>query len=127
MNSLKNLIQFINDNWTSLIIVLVLIIGIYNKVEKWLKKSEQEKAEIESTLIESTKEVLKNYVMTLVAQAEIDWSEVSGAGAIKRSEVISQIYQDYPILLNVVQKDKLIEYIDELIEEALIIVRNVIK
>jgi len=124
-----NFLSLINEQWPTISACIILIIAIYAKAKKlymdWQIKTEEEK----NMQIQQAKEALKDVVLGLVSQAEIDWNYESTEklGVIKRSTVIEQIYEKYPILLQVVDKDDLIKEIDRLIDEALITVREKIR
>lgn len=136
MKNFIELLQWIYDNWATIATVAVLIYGIYKKAEKsikdWKNKTEEEKQkeidEATKKAIEYAKNALGDYILALVAKAEIDW-ETQGdkLGEIKRAQVIEQIYAKYPILEQVADKNELLEYIDNLIKEALKTIREKIR
>lgn len=129
MDGLMNFLSLINEQWPTISACIILIIAIYAKTKKlymdWQIKTEEEK----NMQIQQAKEALKDVILGLVSQAEIDWNYESTEklGVIKRSTVIEQIYEKYPVLLQVVDKDDLIKEIDRLIDEALITVREKIR
>ena len=49
------------------------------------------------------------------------------AGSVKRSEVISMIYEKYPVLLKVIDQEALTAWIDEQIVNALKNMRKIIE
>ena len=53
--------------------------------------------------------------------------DYKSAGAIKRSQVIDEIFKTYPILSKVTDQEELIAYIDQLIDEALETVREIVR
>ncbi|HAU88428.1 MAG TPA: hypothetical protein DCW90_24025 [Lachnospiraceae bacterium] len=112
LDGIKNFLNLINDNWTSIIVILGLFVVVKNKVSDYFKKSDEEKIAI-------AKEQLKNIILEKITEAEKDYAEWSKAGSIKRSQVIEEIYKEYPVLQKVVNQDELIKYIDELIDSAL--------
>ena len=132
MNGIKNFLQLINDQWPTISACIILIFAIYAKAKKlydnWQTKSEEDKqAEIDRQ-IDKAKEALKEVILGYVSSAEIAWNyEDGGMGSIKRSEVIDKIYAQYPILLQVIDQKSLISYIDKLIDEALVTVREKIR
>ena len=89
------------------------------KVADYFSKSDEEKIEIAKAQIKET-------VLKMVTEAELDYEEWNKAGSIKRSQVIGQIYADYPILSKVVDQQALIEWIDETIDESLKTLREVV-
>ena len=133
MNSLEKLLRFIVDNWSQIVIILTLILTIYKKakdfINDWKNKSEEEKKNAEKEAfekaVETAKKALADYILILVSKAEIDWkSEEGKLGRTKRAQVIAEIYTKYPILEEVEDKEAIINYIDELIKEALKTVRE---
>lgn len=111
--------MMVNDNWTTIIIIIGLIIMLYKKIKDFVYLSEDEK-------IQAAKEQLQNIVLSLVSDAEIDYKDYAEAGAIKRSQVIDEIFDKYPILSKVTDQEELLAYIDNLIDEALETVREVV-
>lgn len=119
LNGVKNFLEFINNNWTTIIVIIGLIIAIAKKAKDFFSKSNDEKVEIAKTQIKET-------ILRMVTEAEIDYEEWSKAGSIKRSQVIEEIYTEYPILSKVVDQTSLIEWIDETIDEALKTLREIV-
>lgn len=120
LNGIQNFLQLINDNWTSILVIIGLLLALWKKIESYLKLSTDKKIEI------AKKQISEN-ILKLITQAEKDYAEWDKAGSIKRSEVISEIYKEYPILAKVVNQDELIEWIDEQIDNALPTLRDIIK
>jgi len=136
MKSLIDLLKWIQDNWASIVTVVVLALGIYERAKKfwndWKAKTEEEKKQAEKEVfdkaVETAKKALADYILILVSKAEIDWQSEDGKlGQTKRAQVIEQIYDKYPVLEQVQDKDELLAYIDSLITEALKIVRKEIR
>lgn len=129
MKSIIELLKWIQDNWASIVTILVLAFGIYARAKKfwedWQKKTEEEKQAEFDKAVEQAKAALSDYILILVSKAELDWqSEEGKLGKIKKAQVIEQIYAKYPILEQVADKQALSEYIDFLINEALKTVRK---
>lgn len=120
LNGITNFLQFINDNWTSILIIISIIVAIYEKIKKYMTKSQDEKVEIAKTQIKET-------ILKMISDAEIDYDTWNKAGSIKRSQVIQKIFADYPILSKVMNQDNLIAWIDETIDEALKTLREIVK
>ena len=112
MQSIVNLLQFLNNNWSMIIIIIGLGLTLYKKIKSYLKLSTQQKIDVAWQQIEEV-------IMKLVSDAELDWKDFSKAGQIKRSAVIEKIYKDYPILNKIMEQDEVLKKIDELIDEAL--------
>lgn len=120
MEGLQKFLQLLNDNWTSILVCIGLVIGIVKKTQDYMSKSQDEKIEIAKKQIQTT-------ILKMISDAEVDWLEWSEAGSIKRAQVIKQIYEEYPILSKVVDQKALIEWIDEQIDSALDTLREIVK
>lgn len=120
LNGIQKFLELINDNWTTIMVILGLATAITKKVKDYLAKSDDEKIAIAKMQIRET-------ILRLVTEAEMDYEEWNVAGNIKRAQVINQIYETYPILSKIVDQPKLVEWIDEQIDEALNTLRYIIK
>lgn len=120
MEGLQKFLQLLNDNWTSILVCIGLVIGIVKKTQDYMSKSQDEKIEIAKKQIQTT-------ILKMISDAEVDWQEWSKAGSIKRAQVIKQIYEEYPILSQVVDQKALTEWIDEQIDSALDTLREIVK
>lgn len=120
LNGIQNFLFFINNNWTAIIIIIGLVIAIKRKVKTYFSKSDDEKIAIAKKHIQET-------VLKLVTEAEVDYYEWTKAGAVKRSQVIEQIFTMYPILSKATNQDELIIWIDEVIDESLKTMRDIFK
>lgn len=120
LNGIKNFLSFINDNWTTILVIVGLALALWKKIESYSKLSTNKKIEI------AKKQISEN-ILKLITQAEKDYAEWEKAGSIKRSEVISEIYKEYPILAKVVNQEELVKWIDEQIDNALPTLRDIIK
>jgi len=112
MNGIKNFLYFVNNNYVTILVCIGLIIGIVKKTILYLSKSKKEQVRI-------AKAQIKQIIYKLVASAELDYKDWNKSGAIKRSQVISEIYKQYPILARVVEQKELAEFIDYQIDKAL--------
>lgn len=120
MEGLQKFLQLMNDNWTSILVCVGLVIGIVKKTRDYMSKSQDEKIDIAKKQIQTT-------ILKMISDAEVDWQEWSKAGSIKRAQVIKQIYEEYPILSKVVDQEALTEWIDEQIDSALDTLRKIVK
>ena len=116
--SVQNFLQYINDNWTAIIIVIGLAMALAKKIKNFFNKSYDEKIAV-------AKDQIKEIMLKLVTDAEVDYYEWVKAGGIKRSQVIERIYSMYPVLSDVVDQESLIKWIDSIIDEALSTMRDV--
>ena len=120
LNGIKNFLQMINDNWTTILVIIGLIIALWKKIESYLGKTDEEKIAV-------AKKQVQEAMLKMITSAEKDFSDWEKAGSIKRSQVIKQVYADYPILSKVVDQEDLIKWIDVQIDSSLKTLREVIK
>lgn len=120
INGLKNFLEIINQNWTSILVIIGLIIALWKKIETYLGKSDEEKIEIAKKQIEQA-------MLKMITSAETDYADWEKAGSIKRSQVIKQIFADYPILSKVMDQDSLIAWIDKEIDNSLKTLREIVQ
>ena len=115
---IQNFLQFINDNWTIITVIIALLISIAKKAKDFFDKSDEEKIAIAKKQIQET-------MLKLITDAEIDYKEWVKAGDIKRSQVITQIFEMYPVLSKVANQEEIIVWIDEIIDESLKTMREI--
>lgn len=120
LNGVQNFLQLINANWTTIMVIIGLAIAVGKKVKDFVSKSDDEKIAIAKAQIQET-------ILKMVTEAEIDYEEWNKAGSIKRSQVIAQIYAEYPILSKVVDQTTLIEWIDATIDASLETLREIVE
>lgn len=118
LHGIQNFLQFINDNWTTIIVIIGLIIAIVQKAKDYFAKSNEEKIAI-------AKKQIKETMLRLVTDAECQYSEWISAGQIKRAQVIEEIFTMYPILTKVTNQEELINWIDDVIDMALDTMREI--
>lgn len=120
LNGIKNFLQLINDNWALLVAIFGLAYGIYKKIAVFFHKTREEQIAI-------AKEQIRESILKMISDAEVDYADFVKAGEIKRSQVIQEIYQKYPILAHVENQDELVQWIDENIDNALKTLRKIVK
>lgn len=120
LNGIKNFLSLINDNWTTILVIIGLALALWKKIESYSKLSTDKKIEI------AKKQISEN-ILKLITQAEKDYAEWEKAGSIKRSEVINEVYKEYPILAKVINQEELVKWIDEQIDNALPTLMDIIK
>lgn len=118
LKSIQTLLQFIIDNWTSIIIIFGLALSLATKIRDYIKLSKEEKINI-------AKKQIEEIMLKLVTDAEEDYMEWVNAGSIKRSQVIEQIYAMYPALSKVANQEEIIVWLDGAIDDALKIMRDI--
>ena len=120
LNGIKNFLTLINDNWTTIMVVLGLIIAVAKKVKTYFSMSDEEKIAIAKKHIEET-------MLKMIGDAEEDYAEWNKAGSLKRAKVIKQIFDENPILSKAVDQDELIKWIDDTIDDSLKTLRKIIE
>lgn len=119
LDGINSFLHFINENWTGIMVCIGLLVGIYVKAKDYISKSNEEKVEVAKTYIRES-------ILKMITDAEIDFEAWDKAGSIKRSQVIQEIYASYPILEKVVDQQAIIDWIDEEIDNALKTLREII-
>lgn len=120
LNGIKNFLEFINQNWTLITVVIGLGILAYTRVKDYLSLSKEQKVNVALNQI-------RNVALKLVTDAEEDYEKWSKSGAIKRSDVLKRIYADFPILNQVADQETLLETLDAIIDDALDEMRRIIE
>lgn len=116
---IKNFLQLVYDNWFLIVAIIGLCYGIYKKVSIFFNKTTEERIEIAKIQIQQA-------ILKMITDSETEYSDWVKAGEIKRSQVIKQIYAEYPILEKVQNQDELIVWIDEQIKDALKTLRKIV-
>ena len=119
LTGINNVLMFINDNWTTLTIILGLGILLWKKGKAFLEKSDEEKIQI---ALKQAREI----ILDKVTNAEIDYADWKKSGALKRAQVLDEIFKQYPILSKVTSQEEIIKKLDEYIDEALETLREII-
>lgn len=120
LQGINNFLSFINQNWTMIIVLIGLIIGLYKKIKSYLSISTEEKIYI-------AKKHIEEIILKLITDAEEEYQDWVKAGSIKRSQVINEIFIQYPILNKVTNQEDLIKWIDSVIDNALVTLRDINK
>lgn len=120
LDGIRNFLQFVNNNWANITVIIGLCIAIGSKVKKYLAKTNEEKVAI-------AKAQISELILKLITDAEEDYEQWNKAGSIKRAQVIGEIFAMYPVLSKVVNQESLIKWIDDEIDNALITLRKVME
>lgn len=119
LTGIQNFLQFINDNWTAILIIIALGFSIALKIKNLFTKGKNGQIEI-------AKAQIKQIILKLITDAEIDYNDWAKSGSIKRAQVIQKIYADYPILAKVTDQETLIAWIDAEINNSLKELRKIV-
>ena len=118
LNGIQNFLMLVNEHWTEIIVIIGLALVLYKRVKDYLGKTNEEKIEIAKVQIKET-------ALRLVTDAEMDYKEWVKAGAVKRAQVVEEIFMMYPILAKVTNQKELVAWIDDIIDEALETMREI--
>ena len=119
LNGIQNFLQFVNNNWTTIVIIISLLVALYTKIKSFASKSTDEKIEV-------AKKQIREICLKLITDAEIDYENWNKAGSIKRAQVIQKIFAEYPVLARVTDQEALVAWIDETINESLKELRKIV-
>ena len=118
LTGINNFLNFINENWTMIASIFTVIIVILQKAKSYINLSQEEQIKI-------AKAQISEVMLMLVTNAECSYLKWQSAGAIKRAEVIDEVFAMYPILSKVTNQEEIIAFIDDAIDEALKTMRKV--
>ena len=118
LTGIQNFLEFVNENWTMIAGIITLVIVIIKKAKSYFSLSVDEQIKIAKTQI-------SEIMLRLVTEAECDYRAWVKAGAVKRAQVIDEIFLMYPILSAVTNQNELIAWIDEMIDKALETMRDI--
>lgn len=118
LEGVRNFLQLVNDNWTTIVVLIGLGIGVYRKVKNYVSLSNSQKVDLAWDMISET-------ILSMVSDAESNYSDWKKAGSVKRAEVIDRIFAQYPILELVTDKSEVINRIDKMIDDALVTVNDI--
>lgn len=65
LKGIQNFLQFINDNWTTIVVIISLIIAIGKKTYDYFSKSDEERIEV-------AKKQISEICLKLISDAEVD-------------------------------------------------------
>ena len=120
MNGVVTFLNFIVDYWMLIATAIISVVAGIIKLKDFFSKSKEEK-------IELAKKQIKETIFWYCSTAEFDLNDLVKAGEIKRSQVIQQLYIQYPVLATVADQESVIAFIDEAINEALKTLREVME
>lgn len=117
MKSILAIGKFINDNYLTIIAMIMIIVGIVVKVKKFINQDREAQKEQLKDSIDNVLAFIKVILNDLVTKAEKTYG--SGTGAIKKSFVYKELLRLIPSLEGyIIDGDITIEIIGDLIDEA---------
>ncbi len=119
LNGIKNFLTLVNENWTTIVVCISLLVALIRKIKAYIEQSDDQKIEV-------AKKHIRESMLKLITDAELDYENWNKAGSVKRSQVIKEIFKEYPILSKMVNQDELIAWIDMEINTALVELRKIV-
>lgn len=119
LNGIQNFLEMLNENWTTIIVIIGLSIALGDRIANYIKLTNDEKIEI-------AKKQVNEVILKLISDAEDDYAEWNKAGSIKRAQVIEEVFKRYPVLSKVANQDNVIAWIDKEIDNSLKTLRDII-
>ena len=111
MQSLQLLMENLTLNWSNIVLILISAVAVVISAKRFLKMSKKEK-------VEAALSIIKEELLHLMINAELDWLEIAKSGKLKKSQVISKIYEQFPFLQTFVDQKYLLNTIDLMIDEV---------
>lgn len=129
LNGVYNFLNFLNENWTMICSIVVMVLAIVKKTVEFFNKSKEEREAIAQAEIEKQVNIAKAQIneimLRLVTEAEQDYRLWLSAGSIKRAQVINEVFEMYPILSQVTNQEEIIKFIDDAINNSLKTMRKI--
>lgn len=117
---LLNFLQKIVNYAPEITIIVVGLLGVFKSYMRVSKLSKQEK-------VEAAMKVIKEELLSLMSNAELEWKRYKKAGDLKRSKVLTDIYTQFPFLATYIDQDTLCEKIYSMIESEMDTMNRIIK
>lgn len=120
MTGLENFLGYLSENWVMILVLIGATFSIGKLISRYLALSNEEKIEV-------AKKLIREAMLKMITEAEIDFEEWNKSGSIKRSKVIADIYEKYPILSKAASQEAVIAFIDGEINSSLKTLREILK
>lgn len=120
LTGIRNFMWLLNEHWLEIAIIIGLGIKAYRKIRDYLRQDDDTKLDVAKQMIAET-------MLKYVCKAENDYSEWVKAGAAKRAQVIDEILVAYPILQTAADRDEIIAWLDDTINDALKTMRKMVE
>lgn len=112
MTGFNNFIHLIQSQWTNIVVVIAIIATVVKTTLSYSSMTEEQR-------VQSALKVVKEELMRLMCQAEIQWKDYKKSGDLKRSQVIKDIYNQFPFLSKYMDQDKLVKTIYDMIDKQM--------
>lgn len=117
MDSIRRTVSFIIDNWSAIATVICIIIAVSLRIKSFMRLSKEDREK-------AAWDAVKKIMLALVSSAEKEWG--SKTGAIKRAEIIQQIYKAFPVIKEQADQQAVERRLDELIDKSLCEMRDIL-
>ena len=119
MEGIKNTINLISQNWSTIVAFIGLCFLGYVEVKRYLKMTDEEK-------VQAALKAIKPVLLKYMSEAEIKWDNYKNSGELKKSTVIQKIYEQFPLLKTYKNQEELIKMLEEMIDDQLKEMNNII-
>lgn len=109
---MNNIMDIIKAAMPNILVFVVILIGGYRTYLSYSKMSKEEK-------VEAALKVIKTELLKLMSDAEIEWEDFKKSGELKKSQVLREIYTQFPFLATYIDQDTLIQKIYEMIDDEM--------
>ena len=108
----NNVVNSLSNSLPTIIIVIAIIIGVVRMVIKYSKMTKEER-------VNTALKVIKEELLKLMSDAEIEWEDYKKSGELKKSQVLKEIYSQFPFLATYIDQDTLVNKLYELIDNEM--------
>ena len=112
MNGINNFANLIQGQWTNIVVVIAIIAGLVRSIITYYTMNEEQR-------VQAALKVISEELMKMMVQAEIQWKDYKKSGELKRSQVIKDIYNQFPFLSRYMDQEKLVQTIYEMIDKQM--------
>lgn len=108
----NNVVNSLSNSLPTIIIVIAIIIGVVRMVIQYSKMTKEER-------VNAALKVIKEELLKLMSDAEIEWEDYKKSGELKKSQVLKEIYSQFPFLVTYIDQDTLVNKLYELIDNEM--------
>ena len=108
----NNVVNSLSNSLPTIIIVIAIIIGVVRMVIQYSKMTKEER-------VNAALKVIKEELLKLMSDAEIEWEDYKKSGELKKSQVLKEIYSQFPFLATYIDQDTLVNKLYELIDNEM--------
>ena len=108
----NNVVNSLSNSLPTIIIVIAIIIGAARMVIQYSKMTKEER-------VNTALKVIKEELLKLMSDAEIEWEDYKKSGELKKSQVLKEIYSQFPFLATYIDQDTLVNKLYELIDNEM--------